>query len=120
MSERGFFPLSHIDVLVDNIARSFLISFMDAFSGNNQIHMALESMTKTTFVTEWGIYCYTVMPFRLKNTCATYQRMVTTLLHDMMHRKVEIYVDDIIFKSKTREEYRSIYESFLKGYEITS
>ena len=61
------FPLSHIDVLVDNTTSSVLMSFMDGFLGYNQIKMALKDMTKTTFTTKCGIYCYTVMLFRLKN-----------------------------------------------------
>ena len=97
------FPLPHIDVLVDNIASSALISFMDGFSGYNQIKMAHRNMTRTTFTIEWEIYCYTVMPFGLKNAGATYQRMATTLLHDMMHNEVEVYVDDMILKSKGSE-----------------
>ena len=72
------------------------MSFMHGFSRYNQIKMAPKDMTKTNFTIEWGIYCYTVMPFRLKNTGATYQRMATTLLHDMMHNEVEVYVDDMI------------------------
>ena len=44
-----------------------------------------------------------VMPFGLKNAGATYQRMATTLLHDMMHNKVKVYIDDMIVKSKDRE-----------------
>jgi len=43
------------------------------------------------------------MPFRLKNTSATHQRMAIALLHDMMHNKVEVYVDDMIVKSKDSE-----------------
>ena len=45
---------------------------------------------------------YTVMPFGLKNAGATYQQAATTLLHDMMHKEVEVYVDDMIVKSKDR------------------
>ena len=56
--------------LVDNTARSALMSFMDGFSGYNQIKMASKDMTKTTFTTKWGSYCYTVMPFGLKNAGA--------------------------------------------------
>ena len=56
----------YIDVLVDNTTGSALMSFMDGFSGYNQIKMAPKDMTITTFTTEWGIYYYTVMPFRLK------------------------------------------------------
>ena len=59
-------------------------------------------MTKTTFITKWRIYCYTVMSFGLKNVGATYQRIATTLRHDMMHNKVEVYVDNMIMKSKDR------------------
>ena len=61
--------------------------------------MAPEDMTKTTFTTEWGIYCYMVMPFGLNNVEAIYQRMAIALLHDMMHNEVEVYVNDMIVKS---------------------
>ena len=97
------FPLPHIDILVVNMVGSTLMSFMDGFSGYNQIKMAPKDMTKTTFTTKWRIYCYMVMPFRHKNVGAIYQKMAIALLHDMMHNKVEVYVDDIIVKSKDRE-----------------
>ena len=108
------FPLSHINVLVDNTAGSAFMSFMDGFSRYNQIKMAPKDMTKTTFTTEWGIYYYTVMPFRLKNARATYQRMATTLLHDMMHNEVEVYVDDMLVKSKDRESHIINLRKFFK------
>ena len=108
------FPLSHIDVLVDNTTGSAFMSFMDGFSRYNQIKMAPKDMTKTTFTTEWGIYYYTVMPFRLKNARATYQRMATTLLHDMMHNEVEVYVDDMIVKSKDKESHIINMRKFFK------
>ena len=61
--------------------------------------MAPKNMEKTSFITEWGTYCYQVMPFGLKNAGATYQRVATTSFHDMMHKDVEVYVDDMIVKS---------------------
>ena len=60
-------------------------------------------MEKTSFITSWETYCYKVMPFGLKNAGATYQRAATTLLHDLIHKEVEIYADDMIVKSKDRE-----------------
>ena len=96
------FPLPYIDVLVDNMAGSALMSFMDSFMGYNQIKIVSKDMTKITFTTEWGIYCYTIMLIQLKNAGATYQRMAIALLHDMMHNEVEVYVDDMIVKSKDR------------------
>ena len=73
---------------------------MDGFSGYNQIRMAEEDKEKTTFVTPWGTFYYKVMPFGLKNAGATYQRAMVALFHDMMHREVEVYVDDILAKFK--------------------
>ena len=96
---RDNFPLPHIDTLVDNIAKHSLFSFMDGFSGYNQIRMAPEDMEKTTFLTMWGTFCYKVMPFGLKNAGATYQRAMVTLFHDMMHKEIEVYMDDMIEKS---------------------
>ena len=65
--------------------------------------MAHKNMTKSTFTTKWWIYCYMVMLFGLKNAGATYQRLATALLHDMMHNEVKVYVNDMIVKSKDRE-----------------
>ena len=102
-SPKDDFPLPHIDMLVDNIAKFDIFSFMDGFSGYNQIKMAPEDMEKTTFITPWGTFCYQVMPFGLKNAGATYQRAMTTLFHDMMHKEIEVYVDDMIAKSRSEE-----------------
>ncbi|KAE8733240.1 Detected protein of unknown function [Hibiscus syriacus] len=104
-SPKDSFPLPHIDTLVDNTAGHAWFSFMDGFSGYNQIKMNPEDMEKTTFITMWGTFCYKVMPFGLKNAGATYQRAMVTLFHDMMHREIEVYVDDMIAKSRTEEEH---------------
>ena len=56
--------------------------------------MAPEDREKIVFVTMWGAFCFKVMPFSLKNAGATYQRAMVTLFYDMMHKKIEVYVDD--------------------------
>ena len=99
-SPKDNFPLPHIDTLVDNTAKHSLFSFMDGFSSYNQIKMAIEDMEKITFLIMWGTFCYKVMPFGLKNAGATYQRAMVTLFHDMMHKEIEVYVDDMIAKSQ--------------------
>jgi len=104
-SPKDNFPLPHIDTLVDNTARFSLFSFMDGFSGYNQIKMALEDMEKTTFITLWGTFCYKVMSFGLKNAGATYQRAMVALFHDMMHEEIKVYVDDMITKSESEAEH---------------
>ena len=104
-SPKDNFPLPHIDVLVDNTTRLALFSFMDWFSGYNQIQMAPEDMEKMTFITLWGTFCYKVMSFGLKNARATYQQAIVALFHDMMHKEIEVYVHDMIAKSRMEEEY---------------
>ncbi|GAU49442.1 hypothetical protein TSUD_407340 [Trifolium subterraneum] len=104
-SPKDDFPLPHIDVLVDNTAKSKVFSFMDGFSEYNQIKIAVEDREKTAFITPWGTFCYKVMPFGLTNAGATYQRGMTTLFHDMMHKEIEVYVDNMIVKSGTEEEH---------------
>ena len=99
------FPLPHIDTLVDNTAKNSQFSFMDGFSGYNKIRMALEDREKTTFVTMWGTFCYKVMLFGLKNTRATYQKAMVTLFHDMMHKEIKVYVDELIAKSREDESH---------------
>ena len=73
------FPLPRIDLIVDATAGHELLSFMDAFSGYNQISMDPNDQEKTSFVTGQGTYYYQVMPFGLKNAGATYQRLVNKM-----------------------------------------
>ena len=62
--------------------------------------MKEEDEDKTAFITPFGIYCYTTMPFRLKNAGATYQRMMQNCLKKQIGRNVQVYVDDIVIKTK--------------------
>ena len=101
VSPKDDFPLPHIDMLVDSTEKLKVFSFMDRFFRYNQIRMVPEDMEKTTFITPWGTFCYRVTPFGLKKTDATYQRAMTTLFHDLMHKEIEVYVDDMIAKSHT-------------------
>ena len=113
-SSKDDFPLPHIDMLVDNIAGHLMLFFRDGFSGYNLIMMALEDMENTSFITKWGTYYYRVMPFGLKDAGATYQRATTTLFHDMMHRDVEVYVDDMIVKSRDRVDHLATLQRFFE------
>ena len=98
------FPLPNIDLLVDSATGNSMFSFMDGYSGYNQILMATKDAEKTAFRTPIGNFYYTVMPFSLKNAGAMYQRTMTVIFHDMMHKETEDYVDDIVVKSKILEQ----------------
>uniref|UniRef100_A0A2N9FNQ7 Integrase catalytic domain-containing protein n=1 Tax=Fagus sylvatica TaxID=28930 RepID=A0A2N9FNQ7_FAGSY len=99
------FPLPNMDLLIDSAAGSAMFSFMDGFSGYNQIRMSPRDAEKTAFRTPIGNFYYTVMPFGLKNADTTYQRTMTAMFHDMIHKEIEDYVDDIVVKSKRREDH---------------
>ena len=90
-----------IDRLIDATSSFEMMSFMDAFSGYNQIQMAKEDEEKTTFITSQGMYCYKVMSFGLKNVGATYQRLVNKVFTDHLGWNMEAYVDDMLVKSKS-------------------
>ena len=82
-----------------------MLSFINAFSGYHQTLMFQLDEEKTAFVTPHRLYCYMVMPFRLKNTGATYQRLMTKIFKPLIGRTVEVYIDDIVVKSKTKSEH---------------
>ena len=115
------FPLPRINQLVDSTAGHKLLTFMDAFSGYNQIRMFEEDQEKTSFITSQGLYCYKVMPFGLKNAGATYQRLVNRMFSKQVGRNMEVYMDDMLVKS--REEIAhldDLLETFttLKQYQM--
>ena len=97
-----------MDLLIDSAAGHKMFFFMDGFSGYNQILMSPKDAEKTAFHTPIGNFYYTVMPFGLKNAGATYQRTMTAMFHNMIHREIEDYIDDIVVKSKKREDHLAV------------
>lgn len=93
------FPLSMIDTFVDSTVDHQTLSFMDAFSEYNQIKMHESDQEKTSFITDWELYYYRVMPFGLKNARVTYQKLVNKMFKSQIGRNVEVYVDDMLVKS---------------------
>ena len=94
------FPLPNIDILVDTTTSHELFSFMDGYSGYNQIFMELADAQKTAFWTSFGNYYYNIMSFGLKNAGTTYQRTMTLIFSNMLHKQVEDYVNDLVVKAK--------------------
>ena len=99
------YPLPSIDALVDSATGCKLLSFLDAFSGYNQIKMHPMDEEKTAFMTERSCYCYKVMPFGLKNAGATYQRLMDRVLAPMLGRNVQAYVDDMVVTSPEKSKH---------------
>ena len=73
--------------MIDNTRGFERMTFMDGFSGYNQINMHPEDEKHTSFWTPFGVYCYIVMPFGLKNAGATYQRDMMKVFQDISTRR---------------------------------
>ncbi|XP_075474325.1 uncharacterized protein LOC142505285 [Primulina tabacum] len=94
------YPLPRIDQLVDSTAGHQYLCMLDAYQGYHQIPLAVEDRDKVSFITSEGTFCYVVMPFGLKNAGATYQRLMDKVFSKQVGRNIEVYVDDIMVKSK--------------------
>ena len=103
--QKDSFPLPHIDQIVDASSGHGILSFLDAFSGYHQIPIHPPDAEKTSFITHHGLYCYNVMPFGLKNAGATYQRLVTKNFRSLLGSTMEVYIDDMLVKSKQHPDH---------------
>jgi hypothetical protein len=98
------FPTPFIDQVIDDCAGHEALSFMDGFSGYNQIQIHPADQYKTAFITPWGTFAYRVMPFGLKNAGATFQRAMTYIFHDLAEI-ILAYLDDLTARSKKRTQH---------------
>jgi ribonuclease HI len=101
------YPLPRIDQIVDSTTGCETLSFLDAYSGYHQIKMKESDQLATSFVTPFGMYCYTTMPFGLRNAGATYQRCMNHVFGEHIGRTVEAYVDDIVVKTRKASDLLS-------------
>nr|GEV39562.1 reverse transcriptase domain-containing protein [Tanacetum cinerariifolium] len=109
----GLLPFPEIDWKVESLCGYPFKCFLDAYKGYHQIQLAESNEEKTTFHTDHGVYCYTKMPFGLKNVGATCQRLVDKAFDSQISQNIEVYVDDLVIKSHTEAEMlRDIGETF--------
>jgi hypothetical protein len=98
------YPTPFIDQIVDDCAGSEIFSFMDGFSGYNQINILPSDQHKTAFICPWGTFAYKKLPFGLKNVGATFQRAMSYTFHDIKHI-VQPYLDDLPTHSMQRQDH---------------
>ncbi|XXG88794.1 hypothetical protein AAC387_Pa12g0960 [Persea americana] len=99
------FPFLKIDQLIDATTGHDRMSFLDAYWGYHQIPLYAADQERTAFITPRGTYCYKVMPFGLKNAGATYQRLVTKMFQAQLGKTVEVYINDMVVKSKRSQDH---------------
>ena len=95
------------EMLVDSTVNNELLSFMDGFSRYNQILIVVDDIFKTAFICpgSLGTFEWLVMPFGLKNVGSTFQRVMNAIFHDMLGHYMEIYINEIVVKSKKVVEH---------------
>src|SRR5436189_4793791 len=98
------FGLPLINYVVDSTAGCELLCFLDAYSGYHKVSLAESDCIKMSFITPFGAYCYITMLFGLKNAGATYKRAMQRCPYDQLEHNVEAYVDDVIIKSRVKED----------------
>ncbi|GAU29723.1 hypothetical protein TSUD_264590 [Trifolium subterraneum] len=99
------YPLPSIDRLIDGASGYKTLSFMDAYSGYNQIKMNTLDAPHTSFMSNTCNYHYTVMSFGLKNAGATYQRLMDRVFAHQIGKNLEVYIDDIVVKTASKGEH---------------
>ena len=110
---KDLYPLPEIDWKIESLAGFRYKCFLDAYKGYHQIQMAKKDEEKTAFHTEEGVFCYTKMPFGLKNAGATYQKLVDSAFKDQIGVNLEAYVDDMVIKSHTEQDIiKDVEETF--------
>jgi hypothetical protein len=98
------YPMPFIDQIINNCRGSVIFSFMDGFSGYNQIDILPADKHKTTFIYPWGTFSYRKLPFGLKNASATFQRAMSYAFHDIKHI-AESYLDNLPTHSLNRSDH---------------
>ena len=109
------FGLPRIDQVIDSTAGCVLLYFLDCYSGYHQIALKEEDQIKMAFITPYGAYAYKTMSFGLKNAGATYQRGIQLCFADQLHRNVEAYVDDVVVKTKSQDQFISDLEETINS-----
>lgn len=99
------FSLPNIKTLVNNIIGYKMYLLMDGFLGYNQIWFDPKDQHKIAFTIPSGMFYYKVIPLGLNNISTIYQRTMMYVFYDMIHNIVEHYEDDLIFKSRTKDQH---------------
>jgi hypothetical protein len=94
-----------MEMSLQQVVVSQMMSLLDDFSGYNQIKVKMTDKYKTTFITHWGTFSYKRMPFGLSNAGATFQRAMQIDFDDLIGKIIQIYLDDLTVYSKNRSTH---------------
>ncbi|KAL4366672.1 hypothetical protein GQ457_05G022560 [Hibiscus cannabinus] len=113
-------PLPFIDQMLDRLAGKQFYCFLDGYSGYNQIAIASEDQSKTTFTCPYGTFAFRQIPFGLCNAPATFQRCMTAIFSDLNEDCLEIFMDDFSTFGKNFDSCLNNLENVLKRCKETN
>jgi hypothetical protein len=93
-NKKKLFPLPFLDSVLDLFVGHEMYSFMDGYSGYNQIKITKTDNEKTTFILEWGTYAYNIMLFGLCNAMTAFQKAITKAFMKYLNDFMQIFLDD--------------------------
>ncbi|MCO5609479.1 hypothetical protein L7F22_063706 [Adiantum nelumboides] len=107
-TKKNPYPLPFIDQILDSVAGYERYSVCDGFSGYFQLKIARKNRPKTTFITPWGCYCYTVLPFGLSNGPSFYQERASKVLAPFIGSCVKDFMDDFCVYGSRAEHHEKL------------
>jgi len=113
-TKKDYFPLPFTDIILDHVAGHECYSFLDGFSGYNQVSIRSCDQLKTTFTTEWGTFAFTRMPFGLCNAPGTFQRLMMDIFKDFLRHFIEVFIDDFAVFSNREDHLGYLRKTFQK------
>ncbi|GKC45139.1 reverse transcriptase domain-containing protein [Tanacetum coccineum] len=119
-TRKDHFPLSFMDQMLERLTGNEYYCFLDGFSGYFQIPIDPKDQEKTTFTCPYGTFAYRRMPFGLCNVLGTFQRCMMAILHDMIEKTMEVFMDDFLVFGNSFSTCLSNLEKMLKRCEDTN
>ena len=111
-TQKDHFPLPFINSILDEVAGHEMYTFMDGYSGYNQVSIAPKDRHKTAFTTPWGTFIFLVMPFGLCNAPSAFQRAMTYAFSDLLHKTMTVFIDDFSTQSEIATHIECVRQAF--------
>ena len=101
-----------MDIILYHVSSQECHSFLDGFSGYNQVSIQMEDQLKTTFTTKWGTFAFNWMPLGLCNAPRTFQRLMMDIFRDFLRYFLEVFIDNFVVFSERDQHLEFLRKTF--------